>query len=66
MPQVSLLCPNCGARRWRVIIWRVAKRARYVPVISFPFMVNFYLWSTVAIVMGFWFLSRGTHEVWTR
>ena len=42
------------------IIWGAAKLARYVLGINFPSMINVYVWSTVAIIIGFWFISRGT------
>ena len=48
------------------IIWGAAKIARYVLGISFPSIINVYVWSTVAIVIGFWFISRGTREVLKR
>lgn len=48
------------------IIWGAAKLARYVLGISFPSIINVYVWSTVAIVIGFWFISRGTREVLKR
>ena len=48
------------------IMWGAAKLARYVLGISLPSMINVYVWSTVAIVVGFWFISRGTREVWKR
>ena len=48
------------------IIWGAAKLARYVLGISFPSIVNVYVWSTVAIVIGFWFISRGTQGVLKR
>jgi len=48
------------------IIWGAAKLARYVLGISFPSIVNVYVWSTVAIIIGFWFISRGTQGVLKR
>jgi hypothetical protein len=48
------------------IIWGAAKLARYVLGVSFPSIINVYVWSTVAIVIGFWFISRGTREAWKR
>jgi hypothetical protein len=48
------------------IIWGAAKLARYVLGINFPSIINVYVWSTVAIVVGFWFISRGTQEAWKR
>ena len=48
------------------IIWGAAKLARYVLGINFPSIVNVYVWSTVAIIIGFWFISRGTQGVLKR
>ena len=45
------------------IIWGAAKLARYVLGVNFPSIINVYVWSTVAIIIGFWFISRGTQEV---
>ena len=42
------------------IIWGAAKLARYVIGISIPSVVNVYVWSTVAIVIGLWFVWGGT------
>jgi len=57
-----------GLRFWPLligalaIIWGVAKLARYVLGINFPSIANVYVWSTVAIIIGFWFGSRGMRE----
>jgi len=48
------------------IIWGAAKLARYVLGIVFPSIVNVYVWSTVAIIIGFWFISRGTEGILKR
>ena len=48
------------------ILWGAAKLARYVLGINFPSIVNVYVWSTVAIIIGFWFISRGTQGVLKR
>jgi hypothetical protein len=48
------------------IIWGAAKLARYVLGINLPSMIDVYVWSTVAIVIGFWFISRGTQGVLKR
>ena len=49
------------------IIWGAAKLARYVLGINFPQPVtDVYVWSTVAIIIGFWFISRGTQAVLKR
>ena len=48
------------------IIWGAAKLARYVLGVNFPSIINVYVWSTVAIVIGFWFISRGTQGVLKR
>lgn len=48
------------------IIWGAAKLARYVLGINFPSIINVYVWSTVAIIIGFWFISRGTQGVLKR
>jgi len=42
------------------IIWGGAKLARYVLGINFPPVINVYVWSTVAIAIGFWFILRAT------
>jgi len=48
------------------IIWGGAKLARYVLGINFPSIINVYVWSTVAIIIGFWVISRGTQGVLKR
>jgi hypothetical protein len=48
------------------IIWGAAKLARYVLGVNFPSIINVYVWSTVAIIIGFWFISRGTQGVLKR
>ncbi len=42
------------------MIWGAANLARYVIGISLPSVVNVYVWSTVLILIGLWFVSRGT------
>ena len=49
-----------------VSVWAAGKLARYVLGISFSpnvtLLVNVYVWSSVAIMVGFWFIWRGTRE----
>lgn len=42
------------------MIWGVAKLARYVIGISIPSIVNVYVWSSVAILIGLWVVWSGT------
>ena len=58
-----------GLRFWPLligalaIVWGAAKLARYVLGITFPQPVtDVYVWSTVAIIIGFWFISRGMRD----
>ncbi len=48
------------------IIWGSAKLARYVLGVSLPSIINVYVWSAVAIIVGLWFISCALRETWKR